>query len=64
MKFLFYAWIHAWLNMFIYREANDVSLGAIEAVIKEAEKNQEFMHKIETSYTKIITLKEKYRIIK
>ena len=56
--------IHAGLNMFIYREANDVSLGAIEAVIKEAEKNQEFMHKIETSYTKIITLKEKYRIIK
>ncbi len=56
--------IHAGLNMFIYREANDVSLGAIEAVIKEAEKNQEFMHKIEDSYTKIIALKEKYRIIK
>ena len=56
--------INAGLNMFIYREANDISLGAIESVIKEAEKNNEFMHKIEDSYAKIITLKEKYGIIK
>ena len=56
--------INAGLNMFIYREANDISLSAIESVIKEAEKNQEFKHKIEASYTKIISLKEKYGIIK
>lgn len=56
--------INAGLNMFIYREANDISLGAIESVIKEAEKNQEFMQKIEDSYSKIIALKEKYGIIK
>ena len=56
--------INAGLNMFIYREANDISLGAIESVIKEAEKNQEFKHKIDSSYSKIIALKEKYGIIK
>ena len=56
--------IYAGLNMFIYREANDIGLGAIESVIKEAEKNQEFMQKIEDSYSKIIALKEKYGIIK
>lgn len=56
--------INAGLNMFIYREASDISLGAIESVIKEAEKNHEFMRKIEDSYAKIISVKEKYGIIK
>ncbi len=56
--------ILAGLNMFIYREANDKSLGAIESVIKEAEKNQELREKIEYSYSKILDLKQKYKIIK
>ena len=56
--------ILAGLNMFIYREANDKSLGAIESVIKEAEKNQELREKIEDSYSKILALKQKYKIIK
>ena len=56
--------ILAGLNMFIYREANDKSLGAIETVIKEAEKNETLREKIEDSYSKILDLKRKYNIIK
>ena len=55
--------INAGLNMFIYREANDISIGAIESVIKHAEQNSEFREKIEESYSKIINIKKKYKII-
>ena len=55
--------IKAGLNMFIYRKADDISLSAIEGVIKYAEKDADFRSKIECSYNKIINLKKKYKIL-
>lgn len=55
--------IDAGLNILLYRAADDISLGAIEDVIKYAEKHCEFREKIDFSYNKIVELKIKYKIL-
>ena len=57
------AGIRAGLNMFIYRDASDSTLGVIENVIKAAEKDSEPNVLIDISYNKILELKEKYSLI-
>jgi len=54
--------INAGLNMFIYRDSEDMTLEVIENVIKKAEKNIDLRDKIEFSYRKIQSLKDKFRI--
>ena len=55
--------IKAGLDMFIFREANDFSLNVIEQVIKQAEKDMDIRHRIDSSYKRIISLKKKYNIL-
>ena len=56
--------VEAGLDMFIYRESDDMVMNAIENLIFRAEKDINFRNKIESSYAKIISLKEKYGFIK
>ncbi len=54
--------INAGLNMLIYRDSEDMTLEVIENVIKKAEKNIDLREKIEYSYGKIKSLKDKFEI--
>ena len=55
--------IEAGLNILLYRSADDISLSAIEDVIRYAEKHADFREKIEYSYNLIMNLKMKYKIL-
>ena len=52
--------IKAGLNMFIYRNCDEKTLEIIEQVYQKAVTDNELQDKIELSYKKIISLKEKY----
>lgn len=55
--------IRAGVNMFIYRDASDVTLEVIDNVLKIAENDSEVRAKIEYSYDKIIELKHRYGML-
>lgn len=55
--------IRAGLNMFIYRNSSDETINIIETIYQKALTDDELKLKIETSYEKIIRLKQKYKIL-
>ena len=55
--------ILAGLNMFIYRNGDKNTIKLIEQVYEKALTNPELKEKIEQSYDKIVSLKEKYNLI-
>ena len=55
--------ILAGLNMFIYRNGDKNTIKLIEQIYEKATTNPELKEKIELSYDKIISLKEKYNLI-
>lgn len=55
--------IKAGLNLFIYRDASEETLKTIDSVLNAANKDILLQKRIEESYDKIITLKNKYGIL-
>ncbi|MGN0031304.1 MAG: glycoside hydrolase family 3 N-terminal domain-containing protein [Candidatus Gastranaerophilaceae bacterium] len=54
--------IDAGINMFIYRNSNEITLNIIEKIYQKAIIDKELQHKVEMSYNKIIKLKQLYKI--
>ena len=55
--------IRAGLNMFIYRNSTEETLGIIGKIAQKAESDRELAENIEKSYEKIITLKKKFGLL-
>ena len=55
--------IKAGINMFICRDTSDETTGIIEYITDKVQKDEYLKAKIEDSYNKIISMKEKYKIL-